>query len=105
MDINLPYENGVNSFFVGVNQSHSMMHSTSDMFESDLVDKLLWNPQFDVKTAYDGFKEIFSLLLKYGVDTDIPQYWKEQSASWRGFDAKIKWADNLLNLCNKEKDV
>lgn len=105
MDINLPDENGVNSFFVAINQSHSMMHSTSDMFESDLVDKLLWNPLFDVNTAYDGFKEIFSLLLKYGADTDIPQYWKEQSVSWRGFDAKIKWADNLLNLCNKEKDV
>ena len=105
MNINLLDENGVNSLFVGISQSHSMMHSTSDMFESDLVDKLLWNPQFDVKIAYDRFKEIFSMLLKHGANTEIPKYWEEQSVSWEGFNAKIRWADNLLNLYNKEKDV
>ena len=98
MNINLPDENGVNCFFTGMNQSHSMMHSTSNMFEGVLVKKLLWNTQFDVNIAYNGFKEIFSMLLQYGADTEIPQYWKEQSAFWRGFTAKIQWADNLLKL-------
>ena len=103
MDINLTDNNGVNSFFHGVNLSHSMIHSTSDMFESDLPDTLIWNPEFDVNIVYQRFKEVFTLLLEHSANTDIPDYWKEQSASWEGFNAKIKWAKNLLNLCNGEK--
>lgn len=104
MDINLPDENGVNSFFWGINQSHCLIHSTANMLESDLTDELIWDSKFDIKIAYFRFKEIFLLLLEHGADTDIPQYWKDKAVSWDGFNVKIKWMNNLLTLCRK-KDV
>lgn len=105
MDINLPNENGVNCLFVGVKLSHWMMHSAPNIFESDLVDKLLWNPQFDVQIAYNGFKEIFSLLLMHGANSEIPKYWQEQASLSKTFSTSIKWADNILSLCNGRTDV
>lgn len=101
MDINLQDNNGVNCFYHGINLSHSMMHSTSNMFDSELVDTLAWNPKFDVTIAYENFKGIFTLLLEGGVNTAVPDYWREQSAYWEGFNAKIKWTENILNLCKK----
>ena len=58
------------------------------MFESDLPDTLIWNPEFDVNIAYQRFKEVFTLLLEHGANTDIPIIGKSSLHLGRGLMQK-----------------
>lgn len=110
MDINIHEKGKGNCFFTGIWSSHEIMHSCVNLYESDLPDKLVWDPEFDVRIVYDRFKEIFSLLLNHGVNTDIPEKWKNVNSGskeldkiqmeWNGI--LIKWMNNILKLCKED---
>lgn len=100
LNINIENARG-NCFIEGLALSRGIIHN--DLYSFDFPNKLKymdWNNEFDIQVTYSQFKEVFSLLLEHGVNTDIPNYWLQMDNGMS--EAIIKWKSNILKLCKED---